>query len=56
METLKPKKIYFGYLPSRYDYTWCHKFKESDIGTWSDADYCTNDSRTTPFGEKCIDR
>ena len=46
----------FDYPLSRYDYTWCHKFKESDIGTWSDADYCTNDSRTTPFGEKCIDR
>ena len=39
-----------------YDYTWCHKFKESALGTWSDSDYCTSDSRTTPFGEQCIDR
>ncbi len=26
-----------------YGYSWCHKFKESDLGTWSDADYCTTD-------------
>ena len=23
-----------------YNYYWCHKFKDSNIGTWSDADFC----------------
>ena len=39
-----------------YDYTWCHKFKESGTGTWSDADYCTLSSNTTPYGDKCVDK
>lgn len=39
-----------------YEYTWCHKFKESATGTWSDADYCTTESNKTPFGEDCIDK
>ena len=43
-------------LRDGYKYTWCHKFKESSLGTWSDADYCTTDNRRTPFGEECIDR
>ena len=39
-----------------YEYTWCHKFKESSTGTWSDADYCTLESDTTPYGDKCVDQ
>ena len=27
-----------------------------DLGTWSDADYCSNESDRTPHGEECIDR
>ena len=39
-----------------YEYLWCHKFKESNTGTWSDADYCTLSSDATPYGDKCVDK
>ncbi|QQP58317.1 Uncharacterized protein FKW44_003590, partial [Caligus rogercresseyi] len=38
-----------------YSYTWCTKIKASNIGTWTWADYCTNDSGLTPYAEPCQD-
>ena len=38
-----------------YSYTWCTKVEPSSIGTWSTTDYCTTESDSTPFGEKCSD-
>ncbi len=38
-----------------YKYSWCNKIQESDVGTWSDSDYCTTESNVTPYGEACID-
>lgn len=39
-----------------YNYYWCHKFKDSNIGTWSDADFCSTDNKLTTYGDKCIDK
>ncbi len=38
-----------------YSYTWCHKRRPSDIGTWSDSDYCSAEPGTTPYGDRCTD-
>lgn len=36
-------------------YTWCRKQERSNVGTWSDADYCSVDAGVTSHGEDCVD-
>ncbi len=36
-------------------YTWCTKVESSNVGTWSDVDYCSTGSDVTSHGEKCMD-
>ena len=38
-----------------YSYTWCHKKVSSEVGTWTDSDYCTITPNITHFGEHCTD-
>ena len=39
-----------------FSYTWCHKKVSSDIGTWTDSDYCTSTPNVTHYGDHCIDK
>ena len=38
-----------------FSYTWCHKKISSDVGTWTDSDYCTSIPNVTHYGDHCID-
>ena len=39
-----------------YSYYWCNKKVSSDIGTWTEYDYCTSSPNITHYGDHCIDR
>ena len=39
-----------------FSYTWCHKKVSSEIGTWTDYDYCTSIPNITHYGDQCIDK
>jgi hypothetical protein len=38
-----------------FSYTWCHKKVSSDVGAWTDSDYCTSTPNITHYGDHCID-
>ena len=38
-----------------YEYNWCTKVEESNVGVWRDADYCSSAANRTSHGEDCVD-